>query len=201
MPTRYRPALAGGETTQQGEEMGWKGMGMMASVCTTIGRLTFTPMDVSAGRWTRRLCRPALWLFARSTRPRRPLISTNRKHQRHMQTFERRHRSCIGAVRESPRAPPDMHPLLPRLSSSLSGQTLLLLRTTTDLHVATNKRRCVFEQALFFPSVVRQQKSNLASKSLHTSTPSSPSCLHHQSWLHPSHPMSTYQLTLVCEQS
>jgi len=60
MPTRYRPALAGGETTQQGEEMGWKGMGMMASVCTNIGRLTFTPMDVSAGRWTRRLCRPAL---------------------------------------------------------------------------------------------------------------------------------------------
>lgn len=100
---------------------------------------------------------------------RRPLISTNQKHQRHMQTFERRHRSCIiGAVRESPRAPPDMHPLLPRLSSSLSGQTLLLLRTTTDLHVATNKRRCVFEQALFFPSAVRQQKSNLTSKPLHT---------------------------------
>jgi hypothetical protein len=45
MPTRYRPALARGETTQQGEEeTQWKGMGMTASsVCTTIGRLTFTP--------------------------------------------------------------------------------------------------------------------------------------------------------------
>ena len=50
MPTRYRPALAGEDETlrhRQSEEMRWKGIAMMESVCTAIGRLTFTPMDVS----------------------------------------------------------------------------------------------------------------------------------------------------------
>jgi len=50
MPTRYRPALAGEDETlrhRQSEEGRWKGIAMMASVCTAIGRLTFTPMDVS----------------------------------------------------------------------------------------------------------------------------------------------------------
>jgi len=50
MPTRYRPALAGEDETlrhRQSEEMRRKGIAMMESVCTAIGRLTFTPMDVS----------------------------------------------------------------------------------------------------------------------------------------------------------
>ena len=66
MPTRYRPALARGETARQGEETQWKGMAMMASVCTAIGRLTFTPRDVSlpVGSDGSRPDRMAVWLFA-----------------------------------------------------------------------------------------------------------------------------------------
>ena len=144
MPTRYRPALAGRETTRQGEEMRWRGIGLMASVCTTTGRLTF-----------RRFC----WPFE-PTALKRLLALLHPEAEAKHQTWRIHARLSSGVIAVSARsakAPPNMHPHLPRLSSSLSGQTLLLLRTTTDLHVAINKRRCVLEQAPFFPSAVCQE--------------------------------------------
>lgn len=144
MPTRYRPALAGEETNRQGEEMCWKGMGMMASVCTTIGRLTFRRFS---GRWTRRLCRPALAVTLDFNKP---------------QTFDdtplgRRHQN-------NRRGPPEPLPICTptclAYQAAYQGKHYCCY-VLTHLHVATNKRRRLLEQALFCSSAARHKNPTL----------------------------------------